>query len=124
MTKIDIRYPLNHFNLNQMIQKRAHNRYSAGQAKNALETDLYYIIKPQMRKRLTGVYEVSAHWLVSGVVRDLDNLMLKSIFDCMQSANLLIEDNYNHIVKITHTFEKVKSKDQGVIVTFTEVLDE
>ena len=121
MVKIDIRYPLKHFNLNEMIRQREKNRYNAGSLKKDLEADLYFIIRPPMKKRLSGAYEVEAHWLISGGARDIDNLMLKSRFDCMQSGGMLIEDNYNHIVKITHTFEKVKPKDQGVIVTFKEV---
>lgn len=118
---IKINHKLTAFNLNQMMRSRGGiNARSA--SKKKLDRDLYFLIKPQVKNKLEGVYQVVATWLVPDLNRDLDNMLLKSIFDCMQENNLLVNDNAKHITQITHKYEKVKIKDQGVIIEFIEVV--
>lgn len=118
--KIHINHKLTAFNLNQAMRDRG-GKFARNSTKIKLDRDLYYLIKPQVKEKLDGVYEVIATWLIPSLDRDLDNLLLKSIFDCMQKNGMLADDNVKHITKITHTFEKVKIKDQGVIIEFVEV---
>lgn len=117
--EIEIRHKLTAFNLNNAMRDRG-GMYARSAAKMKMDKDLFYIIKPQVKEKLEGVYEVEAEWQIPSLNRDLDNLLLKSIFDAMQKGGLLIEDNAKHISKITHSFKKVKTKDQGVIVRFKE----
>lgn len=118
---IMIKDKLKRFNLNQAINSARANKFAAAKKKKDLETDLMYLLRPLRDMRLNDKYKVCAHWLVPGLSADLDNLMLKSVFDAMQTMGVLKNDDMHHIVEINHTFENVKIKDQGVIIKFYEV---
>lgn len=121
MIEIDIRHNLTAFNLNNAMRDRG-GKSARSAIKKKMDRDLYYIVRPQVKRKLEGVYEVEAEWLLPSLNRDLDNLLLKSVFDAMQKGGILIEDNAKHIVKITHSYKKVKTKDQGVLIRFKEVV--
>lgn len=118
MIELVIKMPVKSFNLNQITNTNRGNRYAGASAKKKAMQAIYSQIKDQIKEPLEGRYKVSAKWLVTHKNRDLDNLLLKNIFDCMQDNNLLKNDNLNHIVEINHTFDIVKKEDEGVIVRF------
>lgn len=118
---IDIKFDISNFNLNQVINHARANKYGSAISKKKLMFDLSWIIKQQVKKPLGGAYRVNAVWQVPNLNRDLDNLLLKSIFDCMQELNLLSNDNLSHIVEINHSFNVVKRLEQGVLIKFYEV---
>ena len=119
---IKIDHEIMDFNLNQLIGQARANKFGSAAKKNKLMRDLYFQIKPQVSEFLCGKYHVKAKWLVPSKNRDLDNLQLKAILDCMQDYGMLINDNLNHIVSISHEFELVKKNQQGVIIEFVEVV--
>lgn len=121
MVEIELNMPIKAFNLNQLTNSNRANMYGAAAKKKKAMRDIYFLIKPQIKEPLMGKYKVSATWRVTSKNRDLDNLLLKNIFDSMQENNLLKNDNLNHIVEISHDFEIVKKADEGVIVRFEEV---
>ena len=119
--KIEINMPVKSFNLNQLTNSNRGNKYAAASKKKKAMRDIYFLIKPQIKEPLMGKYKVSATWRVTSKNRDLDNLLLKNIFDSMQENNLLKNDNLNHIIEINHNFEIVDKKNEGVTVIFTSV---
>lgn len=121
MIELVIKMPVKSFNLNQITNTNRGNRYAGATAKKKAMQAIYSQIKDQIEKPLDGKYRVSAKWLVTHKNRDLDNLLLKNVFDCMQDNNLLKNDNLNHIVEINHTFDIVKKEEEGVVVRFEEV---
>lgn len=121
MLEIHIKHDLKDFNLNQMINDARTNKYGSASKKKKLMDVLHGKIKDQVQGLLDGKYHVAAKWLVPTLNRDLDNLMLKAVFDCMQENGMLKNDNLNHIASISHCFDKVKKEDQGLIIKFTEI---
>ena len=121
MVELKIQHDLKDFNLNQMINSARTNKYVSASKKKKLMGVLYHKIKDQFNGRLEGKYHVYANWLVPTLNRDLDNLMLKSLLDCMQENDMLKNDNLNHILKITHSYTKVKKDQQGLEITFREI---
>ena len=121
MIELVIKMPVKSFNLNQITNVNRGNRYAGATAKKKAMQAIYSQIKDQIENPLEGKYKVSAKWRVTSKNRDLDNLLLKNIFDSMQENNLLKNDNLNHIVEISHDFEIVKKADEGVTVRFEEV---
>lgn len=118
MVEIHIEHDLKDFNLNQMINDARSNKFGSASKKKKLMQVLYSKIKDQIGDKLSGQYIAYATWLVPTLNRDLDNLMLKVIFDCMQENNLLENDNLNHIIGINHSFIKVKKEEQGLLLRF------
>lgn len=123
MVTIDIKAPIQMFNLNELVAQNRNNRFGAAAKKKKAMQQLALLIKPQIKEKLTGKYRVTAKWRVSNRNRDLDNLLLKNIFDTMQEVNLLENDNLKHIAEITHQCEVVKKDQEGVTVMF-EVINE
>lgn len=119
--KIKISHEILDFNLNEVVRQARASKYGSASKKKKLMRDLYFQIKPQVKGVLSGKYHVNALWLVPSKNRDLDNLLLKAILDCMQENGMLVNDNLNHIVSINHSFEVVKKDKQGVEIEFVEV---
>lgn len=124
MIEIEVNLPIKTFNLNQLTDINRGNKFGAAAKKKQSMRDIYYLIKQQLKTPLTGQYRVYAKWRVSSKRGDLDNLLLKNIFDSMQEFGLLKNDNLNHIVEINHRFEVVKKNQEGVTLRFFEVDDE
>lgn len=118
---LDIRYPIEFFSLNKPIHSARGNRLANNALKQKVKSDLYYLIRSQIKAPLLGCYHVSLDWRITSKTSDLDNLLPKLVFDSMQDNGLLIEDNVKHIKKITSGFEFVKKEFQGVVVKFYEV---
>lgn len=116
--QIEINHPLEDFNLNSLVNAARANKFGSASKKKKLMAVLFYQIKPQVNETLDEKYNVQAIWRVPNKNRDLDNLLLKAIFDCMQEHKLLANDNLNHIVSIHHEFEL--SKQQGVTLKFVK----
>lgn len=121
LIELVIKMPVKSFNLNQLTNTNRTNRYAAASQKKKVMREIYDKIKHQVSEMLEGKYIVHANWLVSSKNRDLDNLLLKNVFDCMQENGLLKNDNLNHIIEIRHTFEIVKRVDEGVVIKFEEI---
>lgn len=117
---ITIKYPLKAFNLNEMVRMARGNKYVASKHKKQLEKDLYYIIKEQQIKPIKTPCQIKAIWQVKARNMDLDNLMLKSILDCLQSMYLLKNDNLMHVHKVEHTYQ-INKEWQGVIIEVEEM---
>lgn len=124
MIEIEVNLPIKTFNLNQLTDMNRGNKFGAAAKKKKAMRDIYYLIRQQLREPLNGQYRVYAKWRVSSKRGDLDNLLLKNIFDSMQEFGLLKNDNLNHIVEINHRFEVVKKSEEGVTLRFFEVDDE
>lgn len=118
---LDIHYPIEFFNLNKPIHSARGNRLANNALKQKVIRDLYYLIKPQIKAPLNGCYHVSLEWQITSKTSDLDNLLPKLVFDCLQNNGLLINDNVKHIKRIDSGFQFVKKESQGVIVKFYEV---
>lgn len=118
---IDIVYPIEFFNLNKPIHSARGNRLKNNRLKQKVMSDLYFLIKPQVRAALLDSYHVDLNWRITNKTSDLDNLLPKLVFDCMHNNGMLIEDNVKHIKSIHSHFEFVKKEFQGVLVKFYKV---
>ena len=122
VASISINESIKLFNLNQLTNVARGNRYASATLKKRAMRSLYYQIKPQVKELLEGEYKIEAIWRVPNLNRDLDNLLLKNIFDCMQEYGMLKNDNLNYISEITHKYELVPKNEQGVQLKFWEVV--
>ena len=117
---LNIVYPIEFFSLNKPIHSARGNRIANNALKQKVKSDLYYLIKSQIKEPLTGCYHVSLGWRITSKTSDLDNLLPKLVFDSLQDNGLLINDSVKYIKKITSSFEFVKKENQGVVVKFYE----
>ena len=99
--------PFKFTTLNEYTNETRRNKYAGAKIK-CEETEiarLHFI-----GKKFTSPLEIKFKWFVATLGRDLDNLgfCCKYILDGMVNAKAIKGDNLNHVVKITHTFEKSK----------------
>ena len=110
--------PFQFTTLNDYIDETRRNKFAGAKIKRE-ETEiarLHFI-----GKTFQSPLEVKFKWFVATLGRDLDNLgfCCKYILDGMVKAKAIKGDNLNHVVKITHTFEK--SKKIGVEIEIEQL---
>lgn len=88
-------------NLNQVINTCRTNKKWANQRKKKEMRDIAYFIKGMPKIQKYPV-KINCIWHISSSNADLDNCLLKSVLDCMQSLGILENDNIKHINYITH----------------------
>ena len=101
--------------LNEYIAKERSNRYAAAKIKR----DTTYAISLMLKgkPKIHTPCKLHFHWLVSSKRRDLDNVSFakKFILDSMVKADIIPNDNLNHIIEFTDTFEI--SNKKGVVIS-------
>jgi Holliday junction resolvase RusA-like endonuclease len=110
--------PFQFTTLNDYINAERTNKFKASTIKRK-ETEiarLHFI-----GKKFQTPLELKFKWFVATLGRDLDNLgfCCKYILDGMVKAKCIQNDNLNHVVKITHEFEK--SKKIGVEIEIEQL---
>lgn len=102
--------------LNQYINFERSNRYKGAKIKKEATTALYYMLlnKP----KIPTPCKLHFHHYITSKRLDLDNvsaMVCKTTLDAMVKANIIPNDNVNHIIELRHTFEIAKEK--GVTIT-------
>lgn len=109
--------------LNDYIEKINHNKYAGNKFKQDTENDIIWILK-SVKGRVTSPVNVKFTWYEQTKRRDKDNVMSakKFIFDALQKAGILPNDNNKYINKITE--EIIYKQGDKVEVEIWEVNNE
>jgi Holliday junction resolvase RusA-like endonuclease len=110
---ITLHYPFTY--LNEYIAAERSNCYKAAKIKRETTYAIYLMLKG--KPKIATPCKLHFHWLISSKRRDLDNVAFakKFILDSMVKANIIPNDNLNHVIEFTDTFEI--SKKEGVVIT-------
>ena len=101
--------PLKLSNWNEIINQNRTNKYIGASHKKQEMKDISWFVRqiPPIKKY---PIELIFTWHVKNQGKDLDNMSIKSILDCMQNLGILENDNIKHISKITHIAVKDTSE--------------
>lgn len=96
---------------NEIINQNRVNKYCANSHKQQEMKDISWFIR-QIPKIEKYPIELIFTWHIKNSRKDLDNMSIKSLLDCMQNLGILENDNINHITAIHHY--AVKDKEEYV----------
>lgn len=104
-----IKIPLKLENWNDIINSNRINKYVGANHKKKEMKDISWFVK-QIPPITKYPIKLVFTWHVTNLRKDLDNMSIKSILDCMQELNILENDNIKHINQITHIAVKDESE--------------
>ena len=99
--------PLKLSNWNDIINANRINKYVGASQKKKEMQDIGYFIR-NMKPITKYPIKITFTWHVSNLRKDIDNMSVKSILDCMQELGKLENDNIKHINSICHYAVKDK----------------
>ena len=105
--------PMKLDNWNDIINSNRTNKFIGASRKKKEMKDISYFIR-SMPKIEKYPIKIKFIWHVKNQRKDLDNMSVKSILDCMQNLGKLENDNITHINEIIHT--TIKDKEEFVEV--------
>jgi len=90
--------------LNEVTATNRNNRYAGAKQKRQTEAALLAQLCP--RPQLSGGYHWRFTWYEADRRRDPDNIAsaVKFIFDALQAAGIIGNDNWQCVLSISHTF--------------------
>ena len=93
--------PLKLNNWNDIINANRINKYVGASQKKKEMRDIGFFIRNMIPITKYPI-KISFTWHVTNQRKDLDNMSIKAILDCMQELGILENDNIKHINQITH----------------------
>ena len=108
---MNIKIPLKLSNWNDIINANRINKYVGASLKKKEMREISYFIR-SMPKIDKYPIKLIFTWHTTNFRKDIDNMSVKSILDCMQELGKLENDNIKHINSICHY--AVKDKEDFV----------
>lgn len=109
--------------LNEYVDACRRNRYGAAKAKRENQEKVYWQIKKNRIKKMTGKVDVSFVWIEPNMKRDKDNISFakKFILDALVQAQIIPNDNWKWVNNLSDRFAVNKSNPR-IIVTLDDNL--
>ena len=118
MIRIEIPFRLP--SLNEYINKLKHNKYIGNRFKQDVDDSIIWVLK-KTKEKIDKPVKVKFIWYEQTKRRDKDNVCSakKYIFDALQKAKILPNDNNKYIAYIQDDF--IYKQGDKIIVEITEV---